>query len=335
LKPIIRRLSSIRDALADFPEAVSLVTFILIFLYFSANAKDFLSAYALSNILTFASVYGIIVIGIAFALITGEFDLSVGSTMAVASYILVLGIKAGFPTLLCLIAALLVSLVMGWINGYIVVTSNLPSFIITLGSMMAYRGLARILGSGIMVTIPETNKPAIFNILNGNLEWLNNLFKPAGNFRSSSFWFIGLIILVTLVLTRTSYGNWTFATGGNRMAALAQGVNVRRVRIINFMVSSGLAGFAGILLFAHRASTNPLMGNGLEMIAMAAAVIGGVRLNGGFGTIVGAAIGILLMTMMEQGLVLMGTPNEIFQAIVGVIIILSVIANTYLSKAEI
>jgi simple sugar transport system permease protein len=145
-------------------------------------------------------------------------------------------------------------------------------------------------------------------------------------------WFLAIAILLALVLRRTRYGNWVFATGGNRGAALSLGVPVRRVVVANFVLSGLLAGVASVLQFAHRSSVDPLRGEGMELIAVAACVIGGVRLTGGYGTIFGACLGMLLLQMLEQGLVLMQIPVQIFQAVAGLILIIAVISNTYLSK---
>ncbi len=308
------------------------MTFLLIFLFFSFQTEAFLSAYALSNVLTFGGIFGIIVIGVAFLMISGEFDLSVGSNLAVASYVFVLALVAGIPPILAMGLALGVSALLGLVNGLIVANSNIPSFIVTLGTLFAYRGLARILGGGQAVSYTPDQVPELFAFLNGYLTSVNQLFSPAGNFRASSFWFIGLVIIMTIVLQRSRYGNWTFATGGNPLAAISLGVNVKRVKIINFMFSGLTAGLAGVLIFSQRNSATPLAGLGVELIAVAAAVIGGVRLTGGSGTIIGAGIGMLLMSMLEQGLALMGIPVEIFRAVAGCLIILTVVINTYLSR---
>jgi simple sugar transport system permease protein len=200
--------------------------------------------------------------------------------------------------------------------------------------LFAYRGVARILGGGQAVSYTPEQVPALFGYLNGYLTSVNQLFSPAGNFRASSIWFIGLIIIMTFVLQRSRYGNWTFATGGNPLAAKSLGVNVKRVKIINFVISGLMAGLAGVLIFSQRNSATPLAGLGVELIAVAAAVIGGVRLTGGSGTIIGAGIGMLLLSMLEQGLALMGIPVQIFRSVAGCLIILTVVINTYLSKGE-
>lgn len=333
-KRTTRQIAGFRQRIAEYPETVTLVTLVLVFLVFSVIAPNFLGFYALSNILTFASVFGIVVIGMAFLMISGEFDLSVGSNLAVAGYVFLLSLLAGVPPVLAMLIALAVSALLGLINGLIVVSSGIPSFIATLGTLLAYRGLARVLGGAQVTSYTPETKPALFAILNGYMTPINQLFQPAGNLRVSSLWFIGLMMVMSLVLLRTRHGNWTFAVGGNPAAALAQGVNVKRVKLINFVLSGFLAGLAGVILFAQRSSMNELIGDGLELTAVAAAVIGGVPLTGGAGTIVGACLGMLLLSMLEQGLVLMGVPNEVFRGVVGAIIIVSVIANTYLGRRE-
>ena len=130
----------------------------------------------------------------------------------------------------------------------------------------------------------------------------------------------------------TRYGSWVYATGGNRPAAKAQGVRINQVLMTNFVITGILAGFAGVAQFASRPAIDPARGEGWELIAVAACVIGGIWLEGGYGTIIGAAIGMLLLQMVEQGLILAGVDIQLFQATIGLILILAVISNTYLSK---
>ena len=326
-------LRRLRFRLADFPEAVTLTSFVLVFLFFTVSAEHFLTPIAVANILTFGSITGVVVVGVAMLMICGEFDLSVGSTFAVASYVLALSMNAGLPPLPALLLALVISALLGLVNGLIVVTTGIPSFITTVGTMLAYRGIARGIG-GADFAYYTGEKPVLFDVLNGPISMLNQLSQPPSNFRVSIVWFIIIAVLGSLVLTRTRYGNWVFATGGGPGAALAQGVAVKRVKIINFVLVGFLAGVASAMQFAHRMSVDPLRGEGMELIAVAACVIGGVRLTGGFGSIIGASIGTILLSMLEQGLVLMQVPVQIFQSVAGAILILSVIANTYLSRRE-
>lgn len=304
------------------------------FIFFSFAAEHFLTPIPIANILTFASITGIMVIGVAMLMISGEFDLSVGSTFAVAAYIFALTLNAGVAPVLALLLTLLISAVLGLVNGLIVIGTGIPSFITTLGTMLAYRGIARGIGGGDFAFYAAEEKPALFSILNGAIEPINRLFTPAANLRVSIVWFFAIAFIVSMILMRTQYGNWTFATGGNPGAARAQGVAIMRVKLINFVLSGFLAGLAGVIQFGHRASVDPLRGEGLELIAVAACVIGGVRLTGGYGTIFGAVIGVLLLQMLEQGLVLMQIPVQIFQAVAGAILIVAVISNTYLGEKE-
>lgn len=327
----VQQLKQIRVRLADFPEAVALISFIGVFLFFSVANENFLTPISIANILTFGSITGIVVIGVAMLMISGEFDLSVGSTFAVASYVFALTMNAGVPPLVAMLLALAVSALLGLGNGLVVVYTRIPSFITTLGTMLAYRGMARAIGHGKFATYKGEHL-FLFDVLNGSLDRLNQLFSPPATFRMSIIWFILLALIMTFVLLRTRYGNWVYATGGNSEAARAQGVPVNFVRLTNFVLTGSLAGLASVIQFAHRTSVDPLRGAGMELIAVAAAVIGGVQLTGGYGTILGATTGILLIQMLEQGLVLMQVPIQVFQAFAGLLIIVAVISTKYLSK---
>jgi ribose/xylose/arabinose/galactoside ABC-type transport system permease subunit len=199
--------------------------------------------------------------------------------------------------------------------------------------MLAYRGIARGLGGGDFAKYIEST-PLLFEILNGAIEPVNRLFQPAGNLRISIFWFILIAVIFAIILRRARLGNWIYATGGNPEAALAQGVPVKRVKLVAFTLTGLLAGVASVMQFSHRTSVDPLRGEGWELIAVAACVIGGVKLTGGVGTIFGAVVGILLLQTLEQGLVLMGVSVQVFRAVAGLILMLSVILNTYLLRSD-
>ncbi len=326
-------LARLRQQVAEYPEAVAFISFVLIFLFFTFANENFFTPISISNILTFGSITGIVVVGVALLMISGEFDLSVGSNFAVASYVFALTLNAGVPPLLAMLFALAVSTFLGLVNGLIVVYTRIPSFIATLGTLLAYRGIARAIGQGKFATF-EGEPPFLFTVLNGSLDRLNRLFTPPATFRMSILWFALIVLLATYLLLRTRYGNWVYATGGNMEAARAQGVPVTLVKLLNFTLTGGLAGLASVIQFAHRTSVDPLRGAGMELIAVAAAVIGGVKLTGGYGTILGAAVGILTVQMLDQGLVLMQVPIQVFQAFVGLLIIVAVLSNTYLAKSQ-
>ena len=326
-------LKQFRLRLAQSPGNVTLISFVVLSVFFSIFAENFLTPVAISNILCFASIMGIIIVGVALLMIAGEFDLSVGSTFAVASYVFALTMNAGVPPLPAMLLALLVSALLGAVNGLIVVWAGIPSFITTVGTMLAYRGIARAIGGSDFAKYTES-QPVLFSILNGPITSLNQLSVPAGNFRVSIFWFFLIAVVTSILLVRTRFGNWIFAAGGNPEGARAQGVPVGQVKVTVFMLTGLLTGIASVMQFAHRTSVDPLRGTGWELIAMTGCVIGGVQLTGGAGSILGAALGAMLMQMLEQGLVLMGVPIQIFRAIVGLILMLSVILNTSLTRIE-
>lgn len=329
---IADRVAVVRHRLSYIPEVVVLISFLLLFLFFSFFSPNFLTALAIGNILTFGSITGIIVIGVSMLMISGEFDLSVGSNFALASYVLALSLNAGVPLVIAILLAVLISTLMGTLNGIIVTKTNIPSFIATMGTMLAYRGIVRAIGKGSFASYKGPAIP-LFNVLNGDFTLLNNIFQVQA-FRTSIIWFILLTIIFIIFLMRTRFGNWIFAVGGLSAAARAQGVNVQFVKIMCFTLSGFLVALASIIQFSYRLSVDPLRGDGIEMIAVAACAIGGIRLTGGFGTILGAVLGAFLLQMLDQGLVLMGIPIQVFQACVGLIIIISVISNTYLGKSS-
>jgi simple sugar transport system permease protein len=325
--------TQLRAKLADYPEVVALISVLALFIFFSFRAENFLSLVSLTNILTIASIKGIFVVGVAMLMISGEFDLSVGSTLAVASYVFALTLEGGSSPLVAMLLALGVSALLGLINGLIVTRTGIPSFITTLGTLLAYRGVARALGGGDFARYTG-EKPFLFTVLNGEFEFINQLGTPAGNASVAILWFLLFTVIATLVMSRTRYGNWVYATGGSRDAALAQGVHTKFVVVNNFVITAVLAGFAGLVQFASRPAVDPLRGEGWELIAVAACVIGGVWLRGGYGTIIGAALGIVLLQMVEQGLILIGVDIQLFQTMVGLILILAVIVSTYLSRGH-
>jgi simple sugar transport system permease protein len=324
-------VTRIRYTLTNASEVVALVSFLVLFVFFAIAAPNFLTGFAMANILTFASITGIMVVGVAMLMIAGEFDLSVGSTFAVASYVFALSMNAGVPPVVAMVLALGFGAILGLVNGLIVTITRIPSFITTLGTMLAYRGIARAIGGGDFAQYLG-DQLLLFDVLNGPISWINQIFDPPSNFRISILWFLLIVVIGALVLRRLPFGNWLYAVGGNPGAALSQGVPVKRVKVACFILTGFLASLAGIIQFSHRLSVDPLRGEGMELVAVAACVIGGVRLTGGYGTIIGACIGVLLLQMLEQGLVLMHVPVQVFQAVAGLILLVAVIVNTFMGR---
>jgi ribose/xylose/arabinose/galactoside ABC-type transport system permease subunit len=329
---VAERIAVLRHRLSYFPEAVAFSSLLFLAIFFSISAPNFLTAPSIGNILTFGAITGIVTIGIAMLMVAGEFDLSVGSNFGLASYIVALSLIGGMPVGYAILLALVCCTLLGALNGLIVTKTGIPSFIATLGTLLAYRGIVRAVGKGNFATYKGEPIPFL-NFLNGDFGFLNRIFGVEA-FRNSLIWFVILAILFSFILMRTRFGNWVFAAGGNADAASAQGVNVPLVKITCFALAGLLAAFASVLQFSYRLSVDPLRGDGLELIVVAASVIGGIRMTGGYGTIIGAVAGTFLLQMLDQGLVLMQIPIQVFQATVGLIIIISVISNTYLGRGD-
>lgn len=318
-----RLLSPALSWLRQHPEFGAVAGTVVIFIGFSFTATRFLTLDSLASILTVAAELGIVAAGVTFLMICGEFDLSVGSVLGVSAMIFALTAKAGWPLFAGWVVALLASAVLGFLNGFVTVRAGIPSFITTLGTMMFWRGILLAVTGGFPVTYFPKGMPAMFFALNGRF---------AGQFRTSALWFLGLAVILNVVLTRTRYGNAVYATGGNREAARVLGIATDKVKLINFVIAAVLAGLAGCVQFARFFSVDPMRGFGLELEAIAAAVIGGTLLTGGAGNLVGTIFGVLLVGMVRSGLVQAGAPAYWYQAFVGLIVVVAVILNTNLRR---
>jgi len=323
---------SVRRLFAESPIAGPLATLIIVFILLLLFVPNFFTMRSVSGILNAATLTGVVTIGVTLLMISGEFDLSVGALVAAGGYLFAFSIKDGGSPLVGVLLALLIPAILGALNGLILIWTGIPSFIVTLGSQSIYRGAAWLFSGGAMVQTLE--KLAIYDVFNGRLDVVNNLFQDA-NFRTAALWLIGLALVCQYLLTRTWYGNHVFATGGNPGAAKAQGVNVKLVKVVNFAISGALSGFSGVLLFSQFQTVLVASGAGVELSAIAAAVVGGASLSGGYGSIWGALIGVLLISALRTGVVLLNVsfiPADNFEAVVGVTIVAAVILNNWLRR---
>ena len=268
-----------------------------------------------------AAELGIITVGMTVLMISGEFDLSVGSVFAVVPMVTALMINHGIDDFLALLVGLLVGVGTGFLNGIITIKTEIPSFITTLGTMMFWRGILLAVTGGFPIMLERSS--SVLKYMGGEI---------GGGFRYSGLWFIVLSVIFWIVLERTSYGNWVFAVGGNVGAAKALGIPVERVKITNFILSSLLAGVAGLTTFGRFKIVDPTLGSGMELEAIAASVIGGTLLTGGYGSILGAFIGAFMIGMVRSGLVLAGAPAYWYRAFIGVILVIAAVINARIRK---
>ncbi|MDD3699858.1 MAG: ABC transporter permease [Atribacterota bacterium] len=300
-------------------EISSLIMLLVVVLVFFAISPLFLSQENVAVILEIIPELGIVALGVTMLMISGEFDLSVGSVFAFCPIIMTMFVVWGFPPLLSVIIALLMAMLLGALNGFITLFFGIPSFITTLGAMLIWRGTVLLITGGWPPPFPAEMGTGI-------------LVGKLGFLRASIFWYGAIAVLLWFILERTDFGNWVFATGGNQVAARAMGVDTQKVKFVNFMLCSLLAGFAGLIQSFRLVTTLPSMGTGLEMDAIAATVIGGTALSGGVGTVIGTVIGAFLIRVIDNGLVIIRAPSYWFRVFIGIAIILAVILNSFVRE---
>jgi simple sugar transport system permease protein len=325
----VRKVGALRT-LAGRPELAAVAGSLLVFLFFAAVAgnKGFLSTDGTASYLEVAAQVGIVGVPVAVLMIAGEFDLSVGSMVGAAGMIIAISTSEfTWPLWAGILAAFAVAALVGFFNGYLVVKTGLPSFIVTLGMLFALRGatigLSRVLTSRTQMSLWPP-------FMNG---FLHDIFAgKIGAFSVSILWWFALAAVATYVLTRTVFGNWVYGTGGNKDAARNVGVPVARVKILGFMATSMAAALLATIQVLDAGSADVLRGNLLELQAIAAAVIGGVLLTGGYGSVIGALFGALIFGMVQQGIFFTGVDTDWFQLFVGAMVLLAVLFNNLIRK---
>ena len=295
---------------------------LIVVLAFSILSDRFFTWGNMVNIFTVTSELGVMAVGVCFLMISGEFDLSVGSVFAVAPMVGALVAVEGYPLYVGIIAGLAIAAAIGLVNGQLVLRTGVPSFIVTLGGMMFFRGVVLATSGGFPVSYLDPDP--LMQFLGG---------RTAIGLRWSGIWFIILVVIFQAILTRTRYGNHVSAVGGNEGTAKAVGINVSKVKLTNFVLCSMTAGLAGFMRFGRFSSVDPTSGRLMELEAIAACVIGGALLSGGYGSIVGAFLGAFLMGVMRSGLILAGAPPYWYQGFIGLVLVIAVILNTRIRKA--
>jgi simple sugar transport system permease protein len=318
----------------ESPIAGPIITLVVVFVFLTVFVPNntFLTMRSMSGIVNAATLTGMITIGVTLLMICGEFDLSVGAIMAIGAFLYGAMTMHGWNSLLAVFAALAVPALLGALNGLLLIRTGIPSFIVTLGTQFIYRGALYVLSTGIM--LQTISQIPVYTVFNGRLDFLANAIKDA-NFRTSLFWLLGMVVLFQFLLVRTRFGNHIFSVGGSPGAARATGVNVQRTKLVSFIISGTLAGLAGIMLFSQYKTARIATGTGEELNAIAAAVVGGTLLTGGSGSILGALLGVLIISMLRTGIILMDVPfipADNFVAVVGVTIVIASIFNYWIRR---
>jgi simple sugar transport system permease protein len=285
-------------------------------IYFTASSSAFNSVDNYETIAHEVAPWAIVAAGQVMLLICGEIDLSAGFVFTLSPFLLMQFYVNGTPLFLALLLAVLVSALIGVVNGLIRTVLGLPSFITTLGMAFLLQGLALIISESHPVSAPKDS-------------WVISVF---GGARWSEFaWALAIVAIMQIVLSATRFGVYTQATGGNPVAAAESGIRTNRLKVINFATTSTLAGLAGILQGIRVGSFDPTNGGFNTMFfAVAAAVIGGTALLGGSGTVVGALLGALLLGMVKIGFNLIGVNADTFNVVLGVAILVAMTLNASL-----
>lgn len=280
----------------------------------------FLSAANLNILMRAIPTLGIMALGMGLLMISGEFDLSVGATFGLSSYVMVMAYVSGYPILVGVAAAFAIAAAIGLLNGFITVHYGIPSFITTLGTLFIFRSGARLVSD---------NKPLMFN----PPDWFEAVTtgKVMG-LQMQFLWFVALALLAWLILNRHALGNHFFAVGGNPMASNQVGINVRRTKIAAFVWCALMAAAAGVLSVTRVGSANTDPQVFMELEAIAACVMGGIALTGGRGSVWGIVVGAIMFHLVKDIILLARMPGFYLDLFVGLVIVFGVTLNQVAKK---
>ena len=305
-------------------ETVSVVLAVVLVAWLIISRPNFLDQVNIESVQTSIAPYGIMAIGMMILLISGVFDLSVGSTMGLGGLVSAICLTLGLSPFVAICAGILSGLIIGLINGLIVEVAKVNALIATIGTMYIGRGISEIVlvGRG---QAGYTNFPENFNNL-GRGQMLGAYYM---------FWIlIALVIIFQLILRYTKFGRRLYFIGGNYEAAGKLGINVRRIRIIAFTLSGILAAIAGILVTARAGIANRYTGVGAHMDIIIACIIGGGSLIGGQGSIIGAVAGMTFMALMSNAFNLYFIPPQWQNILVGIILLIVIAVDGYVSLSK-
>jgi simple sugar transport system permease protein len=300
------------------PEASVVVVSAALVLYFELANANFLTGANLETLSQFVAAPVIIACGEIMLLICREIDLSVGQVFALAPFVMWHAHHFGVPVVASIVLALVVSALIGLMIGVVTLGLRVPSFITTLGMLFLVNGLTLTVSRGFPANAPDW--PMLANILGvwGYAEIL---------------WAFAIVALMHVVLRHTRWGLHTVAIGGNQVAAAEAGIRINRIKIGNFILTSTLGGFTGLLETFRIGSADPLAGgSNIMFLGVASGVIGGTAIAGGAGTIVGGLVGGIMLGVLQDGFTLQGINAFTFNIIIGAAILVAMVANIHLAR---
>lgn len=290
------------------------VIFIALVVVLTCLKPSFITPANLVNIMKQASINGILAFGMMFVIVAGGFDMSVGSTVAFTGILAAMLGQGDLPLIVPLVVAMLGGLAVGILNGVGVAVGELPPFIMTLGTMTAVRGLALLISNGkpVIGLSPEYKAVAASSVM---------------GIPMLAVYLAVVIVICSFVLSKTVYGRRVYACGGNLLAARVSGINTTLMRISTFAIAGLLAGLCGFLMTSRVTIGQPTAAESYEMDAITACVVGGVSMSGGVGKPWGVVVGCLLITVIANGLDIMGVSSHWQRIVKGAIIVLAVLID--------
>lgn len=302
---------------------LALGVLIIMFLFFAFASPVFATKNNVISILLATAVNGVLAVGVTFVIITGGIDLSVGTGMTFASVMTGVAVtNMGLPVAVGVVVGLATGALIGFVNGFCVAKLKLPAFIATLGMMMITKGLSLVVSGAKPIYFIDTK--SFTKISTGTVF----------SIPSAVIIFFGAAILAHFILNKTLLGRYNFSIGSNEQATRLSGINTDKWLIAIHTLTGVFVGLAGILMAARLNSAQPALGQGYELDAIAAVVIGGTSLSGGKGTISGTVIGAFLMSTLLNGLRIMSVPQEWQTVLTGLIVIGAVYADIYRRRKQ-
>ncbi len=297
------------------PQAIYTLSIIAILILLGLLEPKIFSILNLQNVSNQYAYLAIFAVGQAFCLLVKGLDLSQGGTIAITGVCTaLLSVKLGVYPAMCL--GVLIATGVGCINGMIIAILDVSPFVVTLGTGYLFTGVALILSGGI----PVYNVPTGFDTIGWEIIF---------GFPLVFICFLTIILLASLILKITKYGRYLYATGSNKRAAYLNGINTKKVTVFAYMTSASMTGIGSIFMASRISSGHPLEGSNIALQSVAACVIGGVSLFGGKGSMLGVALGALLLTMLANTLNIFNFTSYVQQVVVGIIIILAVIIDRF------
>jgi simple sugar transport system permease protein len=315
------------------PELGAVVGAVAVFAFFAIYTEEFASAAAFSNLLDPTATLGIMAVLVALLMIGGEFDLSAGVMTGTAGLMVaMLSTVWHWNVWMAVSAALVTGALVGLANGFLVIWTRLPSFIVTLASLLVLQGLNLGVTKLVTGTVQVRGMRSAEGYESAHSVFARTIEIAGASFRVTILWWLAITAIATWVLLRTRSGNWIFAVGGSSAAARSVGVPTARTKIALFMAVSIGASLVGAMRVLRLTSVQANQGIGEEFQFIIAAVIGGCLLTGGYGSAVGAAIGALIFGMAKQGIVFAGWDSDWFQLFLGVLLLSATLLNHYVRR---